>query len=73
MLDLSLSVRFASLPPGAKLELIRQTPRDIDAVRFAQVAIQLESGTRIVLSLSTDTTLWSMLEQAEQTNRYSHE
>ncbi|ORY04516.1 hypothetical protein K493DRAFT_311361 [Basidiobolus meristosporus CBS 931.73] len=50
-LDLSLSVRFANLPAGAKLELVRTR---------VNVALQMDEG-RIIQGFPTSTSYWDML------------
>uniref|UniRef100_A0A1D1XF21 Tether containing UBX domain for GLUT4 n=1 Tax=Anthurium amnicola TaxID=1678845 RepID=A0A1D1XF21_9ARAE len=66
-LDLSLSIRFANLAPGAKLELIRvTTPK---AHREVTIALQMEDGGRIVEKFLSTTTLWEILLHFENTSQ----
>ncbi|GBC02698.1 hypothetical protein RclHR1_04760013 [Rhizophagus clarus] len=59
ILDLSLSVRFANLVPGAKLELIRiTTPKANSEVT---IALQMDDGGRIIEKFLLSTTLWDIL------------
>lgn len=58
-LDLSLSVRYASLPNNAKLELVKsassRTEQDV------VIALQLASGERYQESFKPSTSLWDIL------------
>ncbi|KAJ1984984.1 Transcription factor spt8 [Dimargaris verticillata] len=64
-LDLSLSVRFANLPAGAKLELVRQAPSPQTAGTI-RVALQLDNGSRIVGQGSAQTPIWELLASFDQ-------
>ncbi|KNE56288.1 hypothetical protein AMAG_02113 [Allomyces macrogynus ATCC 38327] len=66
-LDLSLSVRFANLPSGAKLELVPRSARVAQRAANAPVtvALQLDGGARTVDSYPASTTLWEVLCQVE--------
>ena len=58
-LDLSLSVRFANLAPGAKLTLVR---RGISASNATvTVALQVDQGGRHIDAFPVSTTLWEIL------------
>ncbi|KAG0322902.1 Tether containing UBX domain for GLUT4 [Dissophora globulifera] len=59
-LDLSLSIRYANIAPGAKLELAR-VPKDKSAPTHVDLALQLEDGGRVVKSFAITTTLWDVL------------
>ncbi|RIA95236.1 hypothetical protein C1645_816969 [Glomus cerebriforme] len=66
-LDLSLSVRFANLAPGAKLELIRvNTPK---APSEVSIALQMDDGGRIIGKFLSSTTLWEILLHFENTSQ----
>ncbi|RHZ69366.1 hypothetical protein Glove_284g104 [Diversispora epigaea] len=59
ILDLGLSVRFANLAPGAKLELIRvNAPK---AHSDVQIALQLDDGGRIIGKFPITISLWDIL------------
>ncbi|CAG8491976.1 4002_t:CDS:10 [Rhizophagus irregularis] len=66
ILDLSLSVRFANLAPGAKLELIRITPKAHSEVT---IALQMDDGGRVVEKFLSTTTLWEILLHFENTSQ----
>ncbi|KAJ3371525.1 Tether containing UBX domain for GLUT4 [Allomyces arbusculus] len=70
-LDLSLSVRFANLPSGAKLELVPRSARVAQRAANAPVtvALQLDGGARTVDSYSASTTLWEVLRQVEERSK----
>ncbi|KAF9183386.1 Tether containing UBX domain for GLUT4 [Haplosporangium sp. Z 767] len=59
-LDLSLSIRYANIAPGAKLELAR-IPKDRSAPTHVDLALQLEDGGRMIQSFALTTTLWDVL------------
>ncbi|GJJ72320.1 tether containing UBX domain for GLUT4 [Entomortierella parvispora] len=59
-LDLSLSIRYASIAPGAKLELAR-VPKDRSAPTHVDLALQLEDGGRTIRSFAITSTLWDVL------------
>ncbi|KAG0207606.1 Tether containing UBX domain for GLUT4 [Mortierella sp. GBA30] len=59
-LDLSLSIRYANIAPGAKLELAR-IPKDRSAPTHVDLALQLEDGGRMIQSFAVSTTLWDVL------------
>ncbi|KAF9954656.1 Tether containing UBX domain for GLUT4 [Mortierella alpina] len=59
-LDLSLSIRYANIAPGAKLELARM-PKDKKAPTHVDLALQLEDGGRVIQSFAVSTTLWDVL------------
>eukprot|EP00842_Homolaphlyctis_polyrhiza_P003969 jgi/Hompol1/4573/HPOL_003714-RA len=66
-LDLSLSVRFANLAPGAKLTLHKRSSLEESDVgnQTVDIAVQLEDGTRLVDKFPTSTTLWAILVHFE--------
>ncbi|KAJ3358700.1 Tether containing UBX domain for GLUT4 [Allomyces javanicus] len=70
-LDLSLSVRFANLPSGAKLELVPRSARVAQRTANAPVtvALQLDGGARTVDSYPASTTLWEVLRQVEERSK----
>ncbi|KAF9175270.1 Tether containing UBX domain for GLUT4 [Mortierella sp. AD011] len=59
-LDLSLSIRYANIAPGAKLELAK-APKDKSAPTHVDLALQLEDGGRMIQSFAVTTTLWDVL------------
>ncbi|KAF9114985.1 Plant UBX domain-containing protein 1 [Mortierella sp. AM989] len=59
-LDLSLSIRYANIAPGAKLELAK-APKDKSAPTHVDLALQLEDGGRMVQSFAITSTLWDVL------------
>ncbi|KAJ1970251.1 hypothetical protein IWQ62_000078 [Dispira parvispora] len=63
-LDLSLSCRFANLPAGAKLELVKAKPNKSGGL--VAVAVQLESGGRITGKYPAGTSLWDILRDSER-------
>lgn len=63
VIDLSLSFRFAHLPNGAKLDLIRVLA---DAGSKVNMALSLPEIPRKVIAVSPSHTLWQVLEQFEQ-------
>ncbi|KAJ1982801.1 hypothetical protein H4R35_000160 [Dimargaris xerosporica] len=67
LLDLSLSVRFANLPAGAKLELVRQVPSR-HTEHTIRVALQLDNGSRVVGQGSAQTPIWELLASFDQTH-----
>ncbi|KAL1925376.1 uncharacterized protein VTP21DRAFT_259 [Calcarisporiella thermophila] len=64
VLDLSLSVRFANLPAGAKLELINIAKSN--TVSDITIALQLEEGGRLVDKFSPNASLWNILLHFEK-------
>nr|KAJ3420781.1 Tether containing UBX domain for GLUT4 [Polyrhizophydium stewartii] len=65
-LDLSLSVRFANLAPGAKLTLHRRTAADAPVgSQQVDIALQLDEGGRVTGRFETSTTLWEILVHFE--------
>ncbi|KAF9392841.1 Tether containing UBX domain for GLUT4 [Podila verticillata] len=63
-LDLSMSIRYANIAPGAKLDLAR-IPRDRSAPTHVNIALQPEDGERIVQQFAITTTLWDVLRGFE--------
>ncbi|KAF9582032.1 Tether containing UBX domain for GLUT4 [Lunasporangiospora selenospora] len=64
-LDLSLSIRYANIAPGAKLELAK-VPKDKSAPTHVDLALQLEDGGRVIRSFPISSTLWDVLLGFEQ-------
>lgn len=64
-IDLSLSFRLASLPPGANLELV-QASRSPAVI---SVGLQLPDNKRIIQKVSSATTLWKILRILETSNK----
>ncbi|KAI8741993.1 tether containing UBX domain for GLUT4, partial [Biomphalaria glabrata] len=62
-LDLSLSVRFSSLPNNAKLELAKAASARVE--QDVKIALQLDSGQRLQGTFKPSTTLWDLLLQLE--------
>ncbi|KAJ1646426.1 hypothetical protein IWQ61_010200 [Dispira simplex] len=63
-LDLSLSCRFANLPAGAKLELVKLTRKNSGGL--VAVAVQLETGGRTTGKYPAETSLWDVLWDSER-------
>ncbi|KAF9347683.1 Tether containing UBX domain for GLUT4 [Mortierella sp. NVP85] len=66
-LDLSLSIRYANIAAGTKLELAK-VPKDKSAPTHVNLALQLEDGGRRVQSFAITTTLWDVLLGFEKTS-----
>lgn len=64
LLDLSLSMRFANLPAGAKLILVK-SPTKIAANIDITICLQLEDGSRHIDKYKQDTKLWDILTHIE--------
>ncbi|KAI9140357.1 ubiquitin-related domain-containing protein [Paraphysoderma sedebokerense] len=64
-LDLSLSIRFANLPQGAKLELVK-CGRPKPGLSQISIALQLEEGGRLMDKFPNATTIWEILESFEK-------
>ncbi|CAG8474650.1 325_t:CDS:2 [Paraglomus occultum] len=64
ILDLSLSVRFANLAPGAKLELVRLNAPKVQ--KEVTVALQLGEEGRFMSKFMPNTSLWDILSQVEK-------
>ncbi|CAG8716639.1 10978_t:CDS:2, partial [Funneliformis mosseae] len=67
ILDLSLSIRFANLAPGAKLELIRVTTPKVHSE--VTIALQMDDGGRIIGKFPPITTFWEILLHFENTSQ----
>ncbi|KAK5666241.1 hypothetical protein BDV3_001702 [Batrachochytrium dendrobatidis] len=66
-LDLSLSVRFANLAPGAKLTLHQRSSTDrASGSTLVDVALQFENGCRMIDKFETSTRLWDILLHFEK-------
>ncbi|KAG0351760.1 Tether containing UBX domain for GLUT4 [Podila minutissima] len=70
VLDLSLSIRYANIAPGTKLELVK-IPRNKGAPTNVDVALQLEDGARFIQTFAITTTLWDILLAFEQSSNGS--
>ncbi|CAG5129046.1 unnamed protein product, partial [Candidula unifasciata] len=66
-LDLSLSVRYSSLPNNAKLELVKCPSARVE--QDVTIALQLDSGQRLQDSFKPSANLWDILLHLENTNR----
>ncbi|CAG8528787.1 2283_t:CDS:10 [Acaulospora morrowiae] len=66
-LDLGLSVRFANLAPGAKLDLIRITAQKVHS--DVQVALQLDDGGRLIGKFPITSSLWDILIHFESSSQ----
>ncbi|KAF9292254.1 Tether containing UBX domain for GLUT4 [Mortierella alpina] len=66
-LDLSLSVQYANIAPGAKLELVK-VPHTTPASMLGTVTLQLEDGRRIIQTVASTATLWDVILGAEQSS-----
>ncbi|KAI9184287.1 hypothetical protein H9P43_003340 [Blastocladiella emersonii ATCC 22665] len=66
-LDLSLSVRFANLASGAKLDLVRRSGAAMRRAANAvvKIALQLEDGGRTIDTYPATTRLWEILLHVE--------
>ncbi|CAG8747765.1 18927_t:CDS:10, partial [Dentiscutata erythropus] len=65
-LDLGLSMRFANLAPGAKLELIKvSAPK---AQKDVQIALQLDDGGRMIEKFPITTSIWDIILHFEKTS-----
>ncbi|KAG0216395.1 hypothetical protein BGX28_002865 [Mortierella sp. GBA30] len=67
-LDLSLSVRYANVLPGTKLELVKVPKTTQAASVLVTIALQLEDGQRIIQTVPSTATLWDVLLSAEQSS-----
>ncbi|KAG0035543.1 Tether containing UBX domain for GLUT4 [Podila clonocystis] len=70
LLDLSLSIRYANIAPGTKLDLVK-IPRNNGAPTNVDVALQLEDGARFIQKFAITTTLWDILLAFEQSSNGS--
>jgi len=64
ILDLSLSIRFANLVQGAKLELIKVASSSSKPA-IISIALQLEDGGRLMDKFPNSITLWEILKHFE--------
>ncbi|KAJ1935152.1 hypothetical protein FBU59_005476, partial [Linderina macrospora] len=64
--DLSLPLRFANLPQGAKLTLKRVAGKQPSAAPPVKVALQVSDSGRIIADVPAATTLWEIVTLAEQ-------
>ncbi|CAI2175853.1 2049_t:CDS:10 [Funneliformis geosporum] len=67
ILDLSLSIRFSNLAPGAKLELIRVTTPKVHSE--VTIALQMDDGGRIIGKFPPTTSFWDILLHFENTSQ----
>ncbi|KAL7748360.1 hypothetical protein RI367_006321 [Sorochytrium milnesiophthora] len=65
MMDLSLSMRFANLAQGAKLELVH-IGKSNAAPSKVTIALQMEDGARLKESFASTVVLWQILEHFER-------
>ncbi|XP_054718694.1 tether containing UBX domain for GLUT4-like isoform X2 [Uloborus diversus] len=63
-LDLSLPVRFASLPNNGQLEL--RAAKKIRTESLVTIGLQLETGERIMKDFAPSSTVWQVLEQCSE-------
>ncbi|KAI9593370.1 hypothetical protein BDF19DRAFT_448502 [Syncephalis fuscata] len=63
VLDMSLTVRFANLPPGASLDLVKQKRSTANAE--ITIAVQLDDGGRLIRKVPNSITFWEILVQLE--------
>ncbi|BFZ02586.1 hypothetical protein BsWGS_05624 [Bradybaena similaris] len=66
-LDLSLSVRYSSLPNNAKLDLVKCVSARVQ--QDVTIALQLDSGQRLQDNFKPSANLWDILLHLENTNR----
>jgi hypothetical protein len=71
MLDLSLTVRFANLPAGCKLDLVRLSADMTAKTATVQIALQTEEGARFIDSFNTSMTFWQIMEHFERQHAYA--
>ncbi|KAG0089969.1 Tether containing UBX domain for GLUT4 [Podila epicladia] len=71
VLDLSLSIRYANIAPGTKLELVKIPRNNGEAPTNVDVALQLEDGARFIQTFAITTTLWDILLAFEQSSNGS--
>ncbi|CAM5096797.1 unnamed protein product [Natator depressus] len=67
VLDLSLQWRFARLPNNAKLEVVPITRNRAGTENRVQIALQLNSGSRLQDTFHSGQTLWELLSHFTQT------
>ncbi|XP_048674104.2 tether containing UBX domain for GLUT4 isoform X5 [Caretta caretta] len=67
VLDLSLQWRFAKLPNNAKLEVVPITRNRAGTENRVQIALQLNSGSRLQDTFHSGKTLWEILSHFTQT------
>ncbi len=70
-MDLSLTIRFANLSPGAKLDMVRvkNSQEQVNPNRILSlttIALQLDDG-RYMAQFPSNTSLWQILRHFEQT------
>ncbi|CAG8595028.1 317_t:CDS:2, partial [Dentiscutata heterogama] len=65
-LDLGLSMRFANLAPGAKLELVKVSATK--AQKDVQIALQLDDGGRMIEKFPITTSIWDIILHFERTS-----
>ncbi|KAJ8001561.1 hypothetical protein DPEC_G00170760 [Dallia pectoralis] len=66
VLDLSLQWRFASVPNNAKLEMVPSNRKQTGADSTLRIALQMEDGSRLQGSFSSEQTLWELLTHFSQ-------
>ncbi|TFK05805.1 Tether containing UBX domain for GLUT4 [Platysternon megacephalum] len=67
VLDLSLQWRFAKLPNNAKLEVVPISRNRAGTENRVQIALQLDSGSRLQDTFRSGQTLWELLSHFTQT------
>uniref|UniRef100_A0A452IC49 UBX domain-containing protein n=2 Tax=Gopherus agassizii TaxID=38772 RepID=A0A452IC49_9SAUR len=67
VLDLSLQWRFAKLPNNAKLEVVPISRNRAGTENRVQIALQLDSGSRLQDTFRPGQTLWELLSHFTQT------
>uniref|UniRef100_A0A8C3FZZ7 ASPSCR1 tether for SLC2A4, UBX domain containing n=1 Tax=Chrysemys picta bellii TaxID=8478 RepID=A0A8C3FZZ7_CHRPI len=67
VLDLSLQWRFAKLPNNAKLEVVPISRNRVGTENRVQIALQLDSGSRLQDTFRSGQTLWELLSHFTQT------
>ncbi|XP_038227407.1 tether containing UBX domain for GLUT4 isoform X8 [Dermochelys coriacea] len=67
VLDLSLQWRFAKLPNNAKLEVVPIARNRAGTENRVQIALQLNSGSRLQDTFHSGQTLWELLSHFTQT------
>nr|XP_032620410.1 tether containing UBX domain for GLUT4 isoform X3 [Chelonoidis abingdonii] len=67
VLDLSLQWRFARLPNNAKLEVVPISRNRAGTENRVQIALQLDSGSRLQDTFRSGQTLWELLSHFTQT------
>ncbi|BFZ59798.1 hypothetical protein YB2330_000816 [Saitoella coloradoensis] len=61
-LDLSLPIRHANLPHGAKIDMIQRPAAAGAATALVTIAVQLPDGKRLIKKFPASTSLWDVLK-----------